>query len=49
MIGFYDLPLNYLKTFNERIEAITLQQIKDAFKRRVNADKLVTITVGSQQ
>lgn len=48
MIGFYDLPLNYLKTFNDRVEAITLEQIKDAFKRRVDPDKLATITIGTQ-
>ena len=49
MIGFYDLPTTYLETFNDRVEAITLEQIKDAFKRRVNPDSLVTITVGSKQ
>ena len=49
MIGFYNLPTTYLETFNDRIEAITLEQIKDAFKRRVNPDNLVTVTVGSKQ
>lgn len=49
MIGFYNLPLDYLATFNERVEKITIEQIQDAFKRRVNPDKLVTITVGSDQ
>jgi zinc protease len=49
MIGFYDLPTTYLETFNDRVEAITLEQIKDAFKRRVNPDNLVTVTVGSKQ
>lgn len=48
MIGFYNLPLDYLATFNDRIEAVTLEQIKDAFKRRVNPDKLVTVTVGTR-
>jgi len=48
MIGFYNLPLDYLATFNERVEAITLEQIHDAFKRRINPDKLVTVTVGTK-
>lgn len=48
MIGFYDLPTTYLKTFNDRVEAVTLEQIKDAFKRRINPDRLVTITVGGK-
>ena len=45
-IGFYNLPLDYLDTFNAHIEAVTIEQIKDAFKRRVHPDKMVTITVG---
>jgi zinc protease len=47
MIGFYDLPLDYLDRFNERIEAVTATQIRDAFQRRVQPDKMVTVTVGS--
>jgi len=46
MIGFYDLPLDYLDTFNARVEAVTVAKIKDAFKRRIHPDKLVTVTVG---
>jgi len=49
MIGFYDLPLDYLDTFNDRVEAVTLEKIKDAFKRRINADKLVTVMVGGDK
>ena len=48
MIGFYGLPLDYLDTFNEKIQAITVADIQDAFKRRVNPDKMVTILVGKQ-
>lgn len=46
MIGFYNMPLNYLDTFIGRIEAVTLPQIQDAFKRRIQPDKMVTVTVG---
>ncbi|MEJ2143104.1 MAG: pitrilysin family protein [Gammaproteobacteria bacterium] len=49
MIGFYDLPLSYLRTFNDHVEAITIEQIKDAFKRRVDPDKMAVITVGARQ
>lgn len=48
MIGFYGLPLNYLKTFNAKVNAISTKQIKDAFTRRVHPDKMVTILVGGQ-
>ena len=46
VIGFYQLPLDYLNQFNSKIEAITLEMIKDAFKRRLNPDKFVIISVG---
>lgn len=46
MIGFYDLPLNYLNTFKKSVNAITVDQIKAAYSRRVHADKMVTILVG---
>lgn len=47
MIGFYDLPLDYLDRFNARIEAVTAAQIRDAFQRRVQPDKMATVTVGT--
>jgi zinc protease len=46
MIGFYDLPLDYLDTFQQKIEQVSVSSITDAFKRRVNTQLLQTITVG---
>jgi zinc protease len=46
VIGFYDLPLDYLDRFNERVEAVTIEQISDAFRRRVDPQRLVTVQVG---
>lgn len=46
LIGFYDLPLDYLSTFNSRVEAVTLDQIREVFQRRVHPDKMLTVTVG---
>lgn len=46
MIGFYSLPLDYLDTFNDKVNAITVDQIKDAFERRIHPEKMVTILVG---
>jgi len=48
MIGFYGLPLDYLDTFNASVNSISIQQIKDAYSRRVHPDKMVTILVGGQ-
>lgn len=47
LIGFYELPLDYLNNFNQHINAVTIEQIKDAFKRRVDPDKLLTVVVGA--
>ncbi|OAI06135.1 M16 family metallopeptidase [Methylomonas methanica] len=47
MIGFYQQPLDYLETFQSNVEAISIEQIKDAFKRRVKPELLQTVTVGA--
>jgi zinc protease len=46
VIGFYGLPLDYLDRFVERIEAVSGEQIRDAFARRVHPDRLAIVTVG---
>ncbi|NOQ94024.1 MAG: insulinase family protein [Methylophaga sp.] len=48
MIGFYGLPLDYLDTFKSKVNAITIEQIKDAYSRRVKADKMITVLVGGK-
>ena len=47
VVGYYKLPLDYLRTFNSNVEAVTIEHIKDAFKRRLTVDKLVTVKVGT--
>lgn len=49
MLGFYDLPLDYLDTFVDKVNAVTSEQIRDAFKRRVKPDRLLTVVVGREQ
>lgn len=46
VIGFYQLPLDYLDQFVQRIEAVTVEQVRDAFRRRVHPDRMVTVVVG---
>jgi len=46
MIGFYDMPLDYLDTFTQKVEAVTREQVTATFRRRVDIDKMVTISVG---
>ena len=40
LIGFYHLPLTYLDDFNQNVSKVTTAQIKDAFSRRVNPEKM---------
>ena len=45
-IAFYDLPLDYLATFSKKINSVTLEQVKEAFQRRVFPDRLLRVFVG---
>jgi zinc protease len=46
VIGFYNLPLTYIDDFIPRIEAVTVEQIRDAFRRRVHPERMLTVVVG---
>ena len=47
VIGFYRLPLDYLDRWTERVEQVTLDEVRAAFARHVRADALVTVVVGN--
>lgn len=46
-IGFYGLPLSYLDDFPARVKAVTAEQIRSAFARRVKQENLVTVVVAA--
>jgi zinc protease len=46
MLGFYRLPLDWLDRYVERVNAVTVEQVRDAFERRVNPEQMVLIRVG---
>lgn len=46
VIGFYGLPLTYIDDFIPRIEAVSAEQIRDAFRRRVHPEQMLTVIVG---
>ena len=46
VIGFYGLPLTYLDEFIPNVEAVTVEQIRKAFRQRVHPDNMLTVTVG---
>ena len=46
MMAFYNYPLDYLKTFSEKVNAVTIEEIKSAFQRRVDMNKFSIVIVG---
>lgn len=48
MIGFYDLPLDWLEQVPRRIEEVTLADVRDAFLRRIDPDSNITVVVGGK-
>ena len=46
-IGFYQLPLDYLDSYTTKVDAVTVEQIRDAFKRRLQPENMVTVMVGN--
>jgi zinc protease len=47
VIGFYKLPLDYLDTWVDKVNAVDVAAVKRAFSQRVDPDKLVTVVVGT--
>ncbi len=48
MIGFYELPLDYLDTYTDKVDGVTVEQIKQAFARHLQPDNMVTVMVGGE-
>lgn len=49
VIGFYNMPINYLDDFIANVERVTVADIKAAFTKHVDPDKLVTVVVGADK
>lgn len=47
MIGFYDLPLDYLEQYPRQVEQVTVESVKKAFEQVIAPDKLLVVTVGA--
>ena len=46
-IGFYQLPLDYLDTYQQKINSVNLEQIRQAFKR-IKPEKMIVVMLGKQ-
>jgi zinc protease len=49
MINYYDLPINYLNTFTDKISKITKKDILRAFKEEIDVNNLITLVVGNEK
>ncbi len=48
-IAWNDLPLDYLEHWTDRVQALTTRDIRDAFQRMLQPDRMVTVQVGAKQ
>lgn len=46
VIGFYGLPLNHLQLFLDQVQALTTEDIRQAFVRHFDPERRLVITVG---
>jgi zinc protease len=49
VIGFYQLPLTFLTDYLVAVEAVTIEQIRQAFQRRIQPDGMVAVIVGAME
>ncbi len=47
-IGFYDLPLSYLEDFMQQVQALSVEDVRAAMSRHLDADGFVIVTAGPE-
>lgn len=47
-IAWNNLPLNYLDVWTQQVEKVTLADIKAAFARKLQPDRMVTVVLGGR-
>lgn len=48
MIGYYQLPLDWLETYPKKVAAVTREDVMKAFRSRLQSDLMSTVVVGGQ-
>lgn len=48
VIGYYQMPLDYLDTWSANVAKVSVADIRAAFNRKLSLDRLVTVVVGSE-
>jgi zinc protease len=49
IIGFYNLPNDFLGAFPQKIEQISAKDIQQSFRRLIDMDKLIILSVGKSK
>ncbi len=47
MVGTYNLPMDYLDTWTDKVQAVTADDVRAAFNRKLSAKKMATVVVGN--
>lgn len=47
-IAFYEMPLNYLDTFTNKVNSVTEKQVQQAFQKTLQPDQFLIVTVGGK-
>ena len=47
MMAIYNYPIDYLESFANNIDKVTIEDIKDAFQRRIDMSRFSTVIVGN--
>ncbi len=48
IIGFYDLPLDYLQTFPEKIVQLSIQDVVNAMRKLIKPNRFLIVSVGGK-
>jgi zinc protease len=46
-MAIYNYPIDYLESFAKNIDKVTIEDIKDAFQRRIDMSRFSTVIVGN--
>ena len=49
VIGFYDYPLDWLDTYVATVDAVTVERVRDAFRRRIDPNRAIVVVVGGDR
>jgi len=48
-LEYFDMPKDYLEKFREKIDAVTLSQVKNAAARYLHPDRMIVLAVGDRE